>query len=129
MKGDDMVRKHKLLIVDDNEELLSTLTDYFSSKGYAVSSAANGLDAIKIIDKSNFAFDCVVTDLVMPNVSGIGLIAIIKKKHPKTPVIAITGWGVHPEKLAAEANANLVLEKPFELSVLGDHVQSLISAG
>ncbi len=128
MKGDAMVKKHTLLIVDDNEELLQTLIDYFSSKGYDVSSAVNGLDAIKIIDNAEVAFDCVVTDLVMPNVSGIGLIAIIKKKYPETPVIAITGWGVHPEKLAAEANANLVLEKPFELPVLGQHIQALIAA-
>jgi DNA-binding NtrC family response regulator len=68
----------------------------------------------------------VITDLVMPYISGVGVISIIKKKYPGTPVIAITGWGEHPGALATEAEADLVLDKPFELPDLDNHVKELL---
>ena len=64
----------------------------------------------------------------MPNISGVGVISILKKKHPGTPVIAITGWGEHPEALAAEAKADLVLEKPFRLPALDKLINDLLSS-
>jgi DNA-binding NtrC family response regulator len=68
----------------------------------------------------------VITDLVMPYISGVGVISIIKKKYPGIPVIAITGWGEHPGALATEAEADLVLDKPFELPDLDNHVKELL---
>jgi DNA-binding NtrC family response regulator len=62
----------------------------------------------------------------MPYISGVGVISIIKKKYPGTPVIAITGWGEHPGALATEAEADLVLDKPFELPDLDNHVKELL---
>ena len=72
-------------------------------------------------------FDLIITDIVMPNISGLAIISIVKKKCPGIPVIAITGWGEHPETLAVEAQADLVLEKPFELNELDDVIKDLIS--
>ena len=63
----------------------------------------------------------------MPEISGVGVISIIKKKYPGTPVIAITGWGEHPGALATEAEADLVLDKPFELTDLDRHVKELLA--
>ena len=63
----------------------------------------------------------------MPYISGVGVISIIKKKYPGIPVIAITGWGEHPEALATEAQADVVLEKPVELPVLDQQVSELLS--
>jgi DNA-binding NtrC family response regulator len=63
----------------------------------------------------------------MPDISGVGVISIVKKKYPSIPVIAITGWGEHPEALATEADADLVLEKPFELSDLDKSVSDLLA--
>jgi DNA-binding response OmpR family regulator len=63
----------------------------------------------------------------MPDISGVGVISIVKKKYPAVPVIAITGWGEHPEALATEADADLVLEKPFELAELDKNVSDLLA--
>jgi DNA-binding NtrC family response regulator len=63
----------------------------------------------------------------MPDISGVGVISIVKKKYPGIPVIAITGWGEHPEALATEADADLVLEKPFELAELDNHVTNMLA--
>ena len=64
----------------------------------------------------------------MPDISGVALISIIKKRYPDTLVIAITGWGEHPEALATEAEADLVMEKPFELSELEKSLRKLLSS-
>ena len=123
-----MNNPHKLLIIDDNKDILSALKDFFTRKSYEVFSATDGLEGLKLLETEERGFDLVITDLVMPNISGVALISIIKKRFPDTPVIAITGWGEHPEALATEAQADKVLEKPFELSELDKAINELISS-
>lgn len=117
----------KLLIIDDTEEVLSALCKYFKQKGYRVLSALNGLDALKMIEAEKDELDIVITDLVLPNISGVAVISLVKKKYPQLPVIAITGWGEHPEALAKEAKADLVMEKPFKLTELEEAARTLLA--
>ena len=118
----------KILIIDDDEHVLATLYDFFSDKEYGVTSASHGLDGLKFLESNKQGFDLVITDLVMPQLSGIGLISISKKKFPDTPVIAITGWGEYPGAYATESQADKVLSKPFELSELDNAISELISS-
>ena len=105
-----MAKKSKLLIIDDSEVIVEMLYQFLKTKNYA----------------DPDGFDLVITDIVMPNISGVGVISILKNKRPDLPIIAITGFGEHPEALAAEAHADVVLEKPIDLNVLDDHISSLI---
>jgi len=116
----------RLLIIDDNKEVLATYNKFFTKKNYHISTASNGLDGLKLLEAEAGGFDLVITDIVMPNISGVGIISIVKKNHPDTPIIAITGWGEHPEELASEAKADLVLEKPIELLELDKIITDLI---
>ncbi len=122
-----MDKSYKLLIIDDNEETLKMLHTFFSKKNYEVASSLSGLDGLKLFESDKKGFDLVITDLVMPNISGVAVISIIKKKNPDTPVIAITGWGEHPESLASEANADLILSKPLQFDELEVFVVDLLS--
>jgi len=117
----------KLLIIDDTEEVLSALCSYFKQKGYQVFCASNGLDALKMIEAEKDSLDIIITDLVLPNISGVAVISIVKKKYPFIPIIAITGWGEHPEALAKEAKADLVMEKPFKLPELEKAANDLLA--
>ena len=121
-----MEDKPTILVIDDSAETVAGLHNFFDAK-YEVLTAANGLDGLKHIEEKETEIDLVITDLVMPDISGVGVISIVKKKYPKIPVIAITGWGEHPEALATEAEADLVLEKPFELAELDKSVADLIA--
>lgn len=116
-----------LLIIDDNEILLNAIDDYFSKRNYKVYSSTNGLDALKLLETYKDEIDLIITDLIMPNISGVGIIAISKKKYPDIPVIAITGWGEHPEALAAEANADMIIEKPIKLNKLEDIIKEILA--
>jgi DNA-binding NtrC family response regulator len=119
-------KKYRLLVIDDNEEILISLKNFLSKKNYHVVTALNGLDALKLIEAASDDFNLVVTDLVMPNISGVAVTAIIKKKNAKMPVIAITGYGEQPEALAKEVHADIVLEKPFKLDALEAHISRLL---
>ena len=120
-----MKKKHRLLIIDDSEETVAGL-EHFFSKTYKVFTAPDGMEGLKLFETEPEGFDLVITDLVMPYISGVGVISIIKKKYPGTPIIAITGWGEQPGALATEAQANIVLEKPIELPELDKLVSELL---
>jgi len=122
-----MCRSYKLLVIDDSQEILTAIHKYLEQKKYEVTTAADGLEGLKLLKSAEGGFDLVITDLVMPNVSGVGVIAILKKQFPGIPVVAITGYGEQPEALALEANADLVLEKPFDLDYLEQSIANLLS--
>ena len=118
----------KILIIDDEEHVLANLCDFLNYKNYDVTSASDGLEGLKLLESDQQGFDLVITDFVMPQISGMGLISIIKRKFPDTPVIAITGWGEYPGAFATESQADKVLSKPFELSELDKAINELISS-
>ncbi len=113
-------------MIDDNQETLAGLNDFLSKKKYEVTTAPDGLEGLEIFEANQDGFDLVITDVVMPNIGGIGVISIIKQKSTDVPVIAITGMGEHPETLAREVNADVVLEKPFDLVELEKRILDLL---
>lgn len=116
----------RLLIVDDNEDILSTFYEFFNSMGYEVKTAGDGLTALKLLRDKVCYFDCLITDLIMPNISGIGLISIVKKEYPHLKIIAMTGYGDQPGALASEAQADIVLFKPIDLFKIEAQVSRLL---
>jgi DNA-binding response OmpR family regulator len=121
-----MTKRHKLLVIDDSEEVVDMLTRFLSQK-YDVITAYKGLDGLKAFEAHEGNIDLVITDLVMPAISGVAVISVIKKKYPGTPVIAITGGGEYPVALAMEADADVVLNKPFKFVDLDRHVTELLT--
>jgi DNA-binding response OmpR family regulator len=122
-----MEEKHQILLVDDSNVTLEGLKNHLS-ENYKVHTAFSGLDALKAFEKNKECLDLVITDMVMPDISGVALISMIKAKSPVTPIIAMTGWGRHPSALAAEAKADMVLIKPFELKELDISISKLLPA-
>jgi CheY-like chemotaxis protein len=118
--------KYKILVVDDNKETVAGIKSFLEQK-YNTLSAYDGLEGIRAFENDNDGIDLVITDLVMPSISGVTLIEVIKKKYPDTPIIAITGWGHHPKALASEAKADLVLDKPFEMEELNQALEKFFS--
>jgi DNA-binding NtrC family response regulator len=120
-----MGNKLRLLIIDDSKETVVGLKAFLGKK-YNILTAYNGRDAIKKFAKNEDRIDLVITDIIMPHVSGIALISMIKKKFPEKPIIAMTGWGYQPETLAVDEDADMVLEKPFEMDTLERAIEELL---
>ncbi len=120
-----MTKRRKLLVIDDNQQFLAILKSFLSQK-YDIITAYKGLDGLKVFEEHGGNIDLVITDLVMPEISGVGVISLIKSRYPGTPVIAITGRGEHPAALATEADADAVLNKPFDLVDLDCRVTELL---
>lgn len=80
-----------ILIVEDNSALLETLGESLRDINYRVLSASDGQEALDIWRKNYQSIDLVLTDTVMPNMSGVGLFNALKKAGSKQPIIFMTG--------------------------------------
>ncbi len=121
-----MTKRYKLLVIDDNEPFVNTLNSFLGQK-YDVITAYKGFEGLKVFEAHGGNIDLVITDLVMPEISGVGVISFIKKRYPGTPVIAITGGGRHPATVAMDYDADVVLSKPFDFEDLDWHVTELLA--
>ena len=82
----------RILLVDDDSELRACLNLLLGGAGYKVSEAANGREALHILESQ--IVDLVITDLLMPEMEGIETIFTIRREVPGVPIIAISGGGV-----------------------------------
>jgi YesN/AraC family two-component response regulator len=121
-----MAQKPRVLLIDDSEATVAGLKSFLDHK-YEVSTACNGLEGLKVFNENEWQPDLVITDLVMPLISGVGVISILKQQSPRTPIIAMTGWGQHPSEMATEVKADMVLMKPFDLEDLDQSVSKLLT--
>ena len=105
---------YKLLIVDDDIDLLSILGDIFKKENHAVSLCSDGLEAIQRC-QSDF-FDLVITDIMLPGASGIDILREAKRNRPETMVILITGYASLETAInAIREGAYDYITKPFKL--------------
>lgn len=123
-----MEKTHRILLVDDSKETVEGLKSFLDQK-YNVCTACDGFEGLKAFEENEKQPDLVITDLVLPMISGVGLISILKKQSPQTPIIAMTGWGNYPGELATESKADMVLMKPFDLEDLDRTVSKLLPQG
>jgi len=120
-----------ILVIEDEEQIRTMLVDALAEAGHNVESATDGLTGLARFQGGHF--DVVLTDLSLPECSGLDVARSVKRMHPETPVVLITGWGhlLNPERLR-ESGIDLMLVKPFRLerllSVLGDALRLRPSA-
>lgn len=113
-----------ILIVDDERAVRRLLVRGFEGKGYRIVEASGGLDAAAKLKTAEFDF--VISDVSMPKMDGMKLLAEIKESYPETCVILITGY---PEDYISrellKAGADRCFTKPFNSSDIFDYVNSL----
>ena len=114
-----------ILIVDDNPNMSSLLSEMLEVFDYDSVRAANGNDALEQL--ANGEFSLVITDMRMPNMTGMELLHEVKVKFPKIPVVLISGYSVGD--MATEAGSNKpdgFLAKPFMMSDIEQLLNSLL---
>lgn len=116
---------HETVLIVDDEELLLTMGDtILSGYGYTVYTANSGHSALELISKSDKPIDLVITDLVMPVMSGRELVEHIREISPGTRILCTTGYltpGHHQDRLS-------YLQKPFTSQELLTRVKQMLVA-
>jgi DNA-binding response OmpR family regulator len=121
-----MGQKPRILIIDDSREIVAALKVFFERK-YEILTAHNGFDGLQAFEDAQNSIDLVITDLVMPEFSGVGVINILRKKYPGIPIVAMTGWKGDIESRGANIDADQLFEKPFEISDLDKSISELLT--
>ncbi len=106
-----------ILVVDDNSEVLGALGEALSRNGYRIATATNPYDAVNLLKEK--MFHMLITDISMPQMSGIELLEIALRIHPDMPIVLITGFGdVEMAKSSLQKGACDFIAKPVNIKEL-----------
>ncbi len=120
----------RILIAEDEAQTRRSIAIVLENAGYCVKEAANGLDAVNYLTKSKNdvdKFDLLLTDIVMPKMSGLELIDTISQKQMLIPIVIISGYRDRRMRvqLAGLGYTNF-LDKPFEPEMLLQSIENAL---
>ena len=108
---------HSILVVDDDPSILDMTEDLLTESGYAVTKCGSGDEALALADDRDW--DVVLSDLQMPGVDGLELLARMREQRPETPVVIMTAFGTIQSAVDAMRGGALdFVTKPFQADEL-----------
>jgi len=120
----------KIVVVDDDPQIVQMLKKLLENEGYEVHTASNGVEAKEVWDRAGA--ELLITDIVMPEKEGLDLILELQRDYPSIKVVAISGGDrIEPEyylELAQILGAYKTLTKPFNPQVLLETVAELLES-
>ena len=115
----------KILVVDDEPEVGDAIADLLRSDGYAPETSTDSVAAVKLL--SAVAYDLVLSDIVMPGLTGLQLLSLIKARIPAPEVILMTGYSTSERAMEAlEHGAFAFIKKPFDATELLERVKQAL---
>lgn len=117
---------HAILVVEDEKAVLDFIRRVLAGLGYRVLPAENGREALAIYNANADDIGLVVTDLVMPGMSGIELLRSLRALRPDLKVIALSGYPTMDEKEIIKAGFERFVRKPFQVRTLAEAIQRTI---
>jgi len=120
----------KILIVDDEKDLVATVSFRLESRGYTVAAAYNGMDALEKVKREKP--DLIILDLMLPKMDGYRVCALLKKNahYSAIPIIIFTARAEESDvALTKEAGADAYITKPFDPDVLLAKIKELLKEG
>jgi DNA-binding response OmpR family regulator len=116
---------NKLLIVDDDTELRTNLSEIMTGAGFQVSAAASGRDAVELAAAEDF--DVVLLDLIMPKMSGSDVLVELRRVSPRSKIIMITAFATVENAVdAIKRGASDYVSKPFKIDELLTRVRRVL---
>lgn len=117
-------RKAKILVVDDEPDIVDTLKEYLSGKGYEVLGALSGEEALGMLGRENA--DLILMDIMMPGLKGTDVARIVKQKYPNIKVIILTGYPQETEDLVKNNMLEGIFAKPIKMQELYTKLSAVI---
>jgi len=109
--------KKRILLVDDEESVCALLSERLSSAGFDCAMRGSGEEALELLESE--AFDVIISDLNMPGISGLELLAHVRQKHPLIAFLMVTGVDdIRVGIQAMKQGADDYLTKPFQFEVV-----------
>ena len=107
----------RLLFVDDEEELVSTVVERLELRGIEALGVTSGDEALRVLRHESF--DVVIMDVKMPGVGGLEVLRTIKQRYPEVKVVLMTGHGsTEDREIGRRLGAMAYLQKPIDLEDL-----------
>ena len=115
----------RVLLVDDEEQILASLCRALRREGYELVTARTPREALEILERESF--DAVLTDHKMPGMTGLELLAKVARLQPNAGKLLITGWSqAVSEAEIRELSIDAVIPKPWEDSELKDSIRKAL---
>jgi PAS domain S-box-containing protein len=118
-------RGHRVLVVEDNEEVGQFSTELLRDLGYAIKWVVSAREALATLAEDEFAFDLVFSDVIMPGMNGVELAAVIRERYPGLPVVLTSGYS---SVLAENAHRGFeLIQKPYSVEALSRTLRKAIA--
>ncbi len=116
--------------MEDEEGLRQLNARGLASRGYTVLEAANGVEAIEVLERHQGGIDLVVSDVVMPEMDGPTLLRELRSRNPGLKIIFVSGYAedAFQKHLPADGSQFAFLAKPFTLKQLVNEVKETLAA-
>jgi phosphoserine phosphatase RsbU/P len=116
----------RILIVDDEKQQLMLRASIMRAHGFDVITAQSGMEAIELCEQQQF--DLVITDWLMPEMTGLDISRCLKTIQPKTRIILLTGWGSIANLKEINSNGiDCLLNKPCDVEKLIAQAEEILS--
>jgi DNA-binding NtrC family response regulator len=121
------MEKLRVLLIDDEEELVTTLVERLQFRDIEAAAATSGQEALEALAKKDF--QVAVLDIKMPGMSGADVMQAIRRKYPSTKVLLITGHGAEGEpSTEIMQGAFDILLKPFSIDLLIERINAALKS-
>jgi signal transduction histidine kinase/CheY-like chemotaxis protein len=117
----------RVLLVDDNDHVRRTLSRVLNTAGFSVTVAHSGIDALRILEESETPFDLILTDIIMPALSGIDLASRLRERADPTPILFMSGFADSNQREIGMLGS--FIAKPFTSCQLITRIGLILSGG
>ncbi|MGD8441134.1 MAG: ATP-binding protein [Holophagae bacterium] len=127
VRSDGQLAGRTVLVTEDEANIREAMAEYLAALGVEVLEASDGVDALQVAAAYPDPIDLLVTDLVMPRMSGPDLVESLTEQRPNVKVVYVSGYT--PEAMGAYGGSSddaVFLQKPFMLSELADTIRDLL---
>ena len=118
----------RVLVVDDEEGVRLVIAGMLRQGGYQVQTAAGGEEALRLVAAARPPMDLVVSDLMMPGMSGIELARALRERWPGLRILFVSGYSAQSVGLVDELRGEALIEKPPDAATLLETVRSALTA-
>lgn len=109
--------KPRILLVDDEPDIIHLLSGILTREGYDIVTAPDGEEAIRLLDRERF--DATLLDILMPKRNGMSVLKHIEKNHPSTKAIMLTGYANLEYSMEARKHGAVeFISKPYKLETV-----------